>query len=201
MQKIIKHIGLLLLFIPFSLMANPYNQGQQSISEPAEVLRNGIELLTGYLGKNNGPNPEEMRKYLEIEILPFFDFEKMTAWSIGSAARSLNNTQKLQLTAILKERFLASMVGQLADYQGGKIQYLRPKGNPDRGKISLGVRIFGQKRYPIQIDFKLYAGRNGWKVYDVVANQTSAVAYYRKEFSYLLRQYGVDGLIQQAAKH
>jgi phospholipid transport system substrate-binding protein len=142
-----------------------------------------------------------MRKYLEIEILPFFDFERMTAWAIGPTARSLNETQKMQLTAIVKERFLASMVGQLADYQGGRIQYLRPKGNLSRGKVTLGVRIFGQQRYPAQIDFKLYASRNGWKVYDVVANQTSAVAYYRKEFRYLIQRYGVDGLIEKAAKN
>ena len=205
MNVLLRPILVLLFLFPFIAQANSYGypyqpqQNNNQITEPARVLREGIELLTGYMDKENKPSDEELRQYLEIEILPYFDFERMAAWAVGPAGRQLNDAQKRQLTAILKERFLASMVGKLEGYNKGRIQYLRPKGNLSQGNVTLGVRIYSEQRYPVQIDFKLYNNGSGWKVYDVVANRTSAVSHYRREFNYLLRRYGVDGLITKAA--
>ncbi len=195
--------GLLVMLLPLGASAYPYNypvqQTVNSLSEPAKVLREGIELLTGYLDAEVKPTPEEVRKYLEIEILPYFDFERMTAMAIGSSSRFISDAQKRQLVAVVKERFLATLVSKLDGYQQGRIQYMRPKGNLSSGRVSLGVRIYGEQRYPVQIEFKLVNGSGGWKVVDVVANRTSAVVYYRNEFNYLIRRYGVENLVERAA--
>ncbi len=199
-----KKIGafLMLLWVPFVAHASSYYPQQEvaGLEEPARVLRAGVETLTGYLGNNQEVPPAQLRAFLEQEIVPYFDFNRMAFWAAGSVNRHLNPEQRQRLTAMLKERFLQAMAEQLSGYKHSRIQYLRPRGNPRRGNVTLGVRVFGADSYPVQIDFKLYRGNNGWKVYDVVANGVSAVNHYRNEFSQLVNRYGVRGFLASLAR-
>lgn len=193
---------LMLLWLPFVAQAGNYYPPQETsgLEEPARVLRAGVEALTGYLSSNQGVPPEQLRAFLEQEIVPYFDFNRMAFWAAGSVNRQLNPEQRQQLTVMIKERFLHSMAEQLSGYKHSRIQYLRPRGNPRRGNVTLGMRVFGAESYPVQIEFKLYRGNNGWKVYDVVANGVSAVNHYRNEFSQLVGRYGVQGLLANLAR-
>lgn len=199
-----RKIALLLLFVcmPFMAHATGYYPPQElsGLEEPARVLRTGVESLTGYLGDNHGVPPAQLHAFLEQEIAPYFDFERMAFWAAGGINRYLNPEQRQQLTLLLRERFLQTMAQQLSGYKQSRIQYLRPRGNPRRGDVTLGVRVFGAESYPVQLDFKLYRGRDGWKVYDVVANGVSAVAHYRAEFSQQASRYGVQGFLAGLAQ-
>jgi phospholipid transport system substrate-binding protein len=194
-----KRVGTLLMlwWLPFAAQAGSYYPPQEiaGLEEPARVLQRGVETLTGYLGNNRGVPPAQLRAFLEQEIVPYFDFNRMAFWAAGSVNRYLNPEQRQQLTAMLKERFLQVMAEQLGSYRDSRIQYLQPRGNPLRGNVILGLRVFGADSYPVQLDFKLYRGESSWKVYDVAANGVSAVSYYRNEFSQLVSRYGVRGFL------
>ena len=191
-----KKIIALLLLMGLPLLGQAGNGYPSSdtagLEEPARVLRGGVETLTGYLGKQQDLPPEQLHGFLEQEIVPYFDFNRMAFWAAGAINRRLTPEQRNQLTAMLKERFLEAMVKQLSGYKQSRIQYLSPRGNLRGGNVTLGLRVFGADSYPVQIDFKLYRGNSGWKVYDVVANGTSAVNAYRTEFSQLVRRYGMQ---------
>jgi phospholipid transport system substrate-binding protein len=193
-------VGLLGLFLPLLVQAAPYHADPAGLNEPATVLRRGIETLTGYLDDNRGISPTQLRRFLEAEIVPYFDFQRMSYWAAGSLNRYLSPQQNQRLTGMLKARFLNAMVGQLGHYRQSRLQYLPPRGNPLRGEVTLGVRVFGVDAYPVQLDFRLYRGQEGWKVYDVVANGASAVASYRRELALLARQQGLDGLLARLAQ-
>jgi phospholipid transport system substrate-binding protein len=48
--------------------------------------------------------------------------------------------------------------------------------------------------YPTRIDFRFYRGESGWKIFDVSANGSSALAFYRQYFA---RQANLsDGLMR-----
>jgi phospholipid transport system substrate-binding protein len=185
------------LFLPLLVQAAPnYAPADPSgLNEPATVLRHGIETLTGYLDNNHGIPPAQLRRFLDTEIAPHFDFQRMSYWAAGPLNRYLTPPQRQRLTVLLKARFLNAMVEQLGHYRQSRLQYLPPRGNPDRGDVTLGVRVFGADAYPAQIEFRLYRGKMGWKVYDVLANGASAVAHYRTELTVLARRHGIDGLL------
>jgi phospholipid transport system substrate-binding protein len=182
---------------PYPGQAQPHSghSALAELAEPAQVLRSGIELLTGYLDRSSNIPPPQLQAYLEEKIVPYFDFERMAYWTAGPLNRKLDSGQKDQLRVMLKNRFLTAMAEQLSHYQNSRIQYLRPKGNIYSGEVTLGVRVFSRNQPPVQVDFKLYQGRDGWKVYDVVANGMSALNHYRKEFTGIARRYGIQGLL------
>lgn len=200
---------LLLMLMPLGLQAQPgYNpQAPQyhrsddgGLTQPAMVLRRGIEALTGYLDNNRGISPEQLRVFLEREITPYFDFQRMAYWAGGSLNRYFTPQQRQRFERLLRARFLDAMLVQLTGFQHTRLQYLRPRGSMAAGDVTLGVRVFSDNSYPVQIDFRLYRGADGWKVYDVVANGNSAVAHYRNEFDLMARQYGVGGLLARMEK-
>ncbi len=189
---------LLLWWLPqLSLAVDSYPpRGAAGLDEPARVLRKGVETLTGYLDNSQAAIPaEQLQAFLEQEIAPYFDFQRMAYWAAGPLNRYLNPQQRVQLTGMLKERFLQTMVVQLGGYKQSRIRYLRPRGNPWRGDVTLPLQVFGIESYPVELEFKLYRGMAGWKVYDVVANGISAVGHYRNEFSMLVRRYGLQGFL------
>lgn len=216
MKKIIWSVPLLLI-LPLVVDAAPYYpmdggrySGQNTpysqrstmaeLSEPAQVLRSGIELLTSYLDRRSGISSVQIQAYLEKKLVPYFDFQRMARFTAGPLNRKLDSAQKVQLQQMLKNRFLTAMAEQLSHYQNSRIQYMRPKGNIYRGDVTLGVRVFSNNQPPVQVDFRLYRSDDGWKVYDVVANGMSAMSHYRKEFTGIARRYGVRGLLARLSQ-
>jgi phospholipid transport system substrate-binding protein len=179
----------------------PFSQNQtplalQELAQPAVVLQQGIETLTGYLGQHSGPiNPGQLQQWLQREIAPYFDFGRMTLWAAGALNREMSPQQRQRLEQIIANRFLTAMAQQLTSYRNAAIHYLPPRGNLLQGDVTLGVQIYTQQQPPIQIDFRLYRGEQGWRVYDVAANGASAVAFYRHEIRQQVRQLGVNGLL------
>ncbi|MDH3354963.1 MAG: ABC transporter substrate-binding protein [Chromatiales bacterium] len=172
-----------LLFIPVLSYASAPNAVERSgIMEPAQVLRSGIETLTGYMNQNNNPEPAKLGLYLDQNIAPYFDFKRMASWAAGRTYRYMTQQQRAQLSVHIKSEFMGMLVNRLAGYRKSRIEYLNPRGNLARGKVVLGVRIYTDNRYPLEIDFKLYRGKQAWKVYDVVANGASAVSHFRNDF-------------------
>lgn len=194
-----------LAMLPLTALANPGTgyyappAAVAGLAEPATVLRQGIESLTGYLdGRQPGANPAQLQHFLESEIAGYFDFEQMGWWAAGPLNRHLNQQQRKQLADLLKRRFIAVMSEQLAAYRGAQLVYLPPRGNIAQGDVRLAVRVMSVDAPPVQLDFRLYRNQLGqWRVYDVVANGLSAVSHYRNELAQLVRQHGVHGVLRQ----
>ena len=55
---------------------------------PDQVVRRGVNRLTGFLMGAQNPSPEAIRGFLDREIAPSFDFTYMARWAAGRAGRS-----------------------------------------------------------------------------------------------------------------
>ena len=184
--------GLFLCFFVVTSYANPYAPypappvAQQS---PAEVLKQGIEQLTDYLGQRGGPNTPPLEAFLENTIAPFFDFEYMAQWTAGPQARYMTPQQGAAMEQKLRRLFMAGMVEKLAEYRHGRVVFLRPTGNPQTGEVVLRLIAYQQGNpQPQRLSFRMYRSPRGWKVFDVSANGQSALAFYRAQFAIEARQ-------------
>jgi len=180
--RIIIGVACCLLFT--SSFATPYSQYPVSPPKvqqpPAVVLKQGIEQLTNFLAHGGGPNTPPLEVFLETEIAPLFDFAYMTKWVAGAEARNMNPQQWAELQQKIRRIFLTVMVDKLANYRHGRVQYLRPVGNPQSGEMRLRVLAFQQGNpYPQRISFKMYRSARGWKVYDASSDGQSALAFLR----------------------
>ena len=91
----------------------------------------------------------------------------------------------------IKNMLLSSLSNRLGNYSNQDVRFLRPR-RVGPNEVKVGVGVIGAGGYPTKIDFRFYHGKDGWKVFDVSANGSSALAYYRQYFSRYAHQQGYD---------
>jgi ABC-type transporter MlaC component len=184
---------MLLVGLPLTSMAQPYppyrgyQQPPQIQSHPGVVLREGIEKVLAFLEGGGAANRDRLVSFVDRELAGYFDFVSMSRSSMGMQLRYMNPEQRTAAVGRLRTMFLEALVRQLADYEVGRIEYLRPRGNPYSNEMILGMQSFPRSGFPQQLDFYFHRGRDGWKVYDVAANGLRATSVYREYFARELR--------------
>ncbi|HID48765.1 MAG TPA: ABC transporter substrate-binding protein [Chromatiales bacterium] len=165
-----------------------YAPARSSAELPGDKLREGIDRITAYLARGENRNPAELAAFIDKEIAPYFDFSRMARWIAGRSYPYLDPAQRAAFEKTVSEMFMAAMVRQIAGFGYEKVRYLRPRGNPRSGQITLSLMAYSKTGQPTRISFRMYRGRDGWKVYDVSSNGQSAVGYYRQYFARKLQQ-------------
>jgi len=150
-------------------------------AEAAATLREGIDKLLDFLGQESKPNKLQVAAFLDGTIAPYFDFEYMAEWVAGSRYGDMGLEERAALAASLEARFLGTLAGRLAKYEGQQVRFFRPRRGP-RGAVNVVVGILRPGSYPSKLEFRMYRSAGAWKVYDVVANGRSAVAFYRRDY-------------------
>jgi phospholipid transport system substrate-binding protein len=148
--------------------------------EASAVLREGMDKLLDFLAKDE--NKLQVAAFLDREIAPYFDFERMARWVAGPRYARMSADAREALAAKLEARFLGTLAKRLAAYQGQQVRYFRPR-MAQRGVVSISVGILRPGAYPAKLAFRMYRSGDGWKIYDVVANGRSAAAYYRMQLN------------------
>lgn len=160
-----------------------YNPGQYRQLHPAVVLRQGIEQVLKFLEGGGAQNRAQLEEFVKQEIAPYFDFAYMTRWALGPRARYLSQEQLLSVARQFRDTFLEAVVRQLRHYEPGRVEYLPSQGSPRSGRMTLSLRSYSQRGYPMQLDLDFHRSRDGWKIYDVSANGQSALMAYREFFN------------------
>ena len=160
--------------------AYPHRVAPESETAGA-VLRRGMDALLAFLEQTPEFDRLKIAAFLEEEIAPFFDFAYMAQVAAGPVIRDMDEEQRLKLEGKLKELFLTALAERLGAYDQQQVVYLPPRRAQGKN-VTLSIAIQGAGPYPAKIDFRLHRTGGEWKVYDVAANGSSALAYYRDYF-------------------
>ncbi|MES9844282.1 MAG: ABC transporter substrate-binding protein [Candidatus Sedimenticola sp. 6PFRAG5] len=134
-----------------------------------------------FVGTKQRPNPKQLAAFLDTEIAPYFDFHYMAQWTSGPRWRQMSEKQRAQMASKLKQNFLGSLVQKLSGYAGQNFRML-PARRGSGGAVSVNIAIQNPGRYPARMKFRFYKNGSDWRVFDVEANGSSALAYYRQYF-------------------
>jgi len=154
-------------------------------SEPAAILKAGINKLTGFIKSGAANDKARAMAFIQTEIAPYFDFEYMTRWSAGPTWRRMSPEQRATMQQQLTTSFLNTLAQKLTTYSDQPIRYFTPRG---QGVEDVSVRawIMQPTGIPTKLEFRFYKSKDGWKIFDVKAGGNSAVVYYRKQFREML---------------
>jgi phospholipid transport system substrate-binding protein len=159
---------------------------------PDRLLEQGLERMRGFLAQGGARGPDRVEAFLEEQIAPYFDFDRMAAWVARPYYRRMAPVQQAKLREDLKERFLAILARELGSFTRPqpRVDYYRPVPiGPD--EMEVGARVLPAAGYPIRLGFRFHLGDDGWKVVDVSSNGHSAVQYFRQRFLSTLERYGL----------
>jgi phospholipid transport system substrate-binding protein len=137
-----------------------------------------------------------IREVIEAKLVPYFDFERMTALATGRGWRSATPEQKKQLAEQFKTLLVRTYSGALNQYRDQTIAYKPLRLDAGATDVTVRTEILRSGQAPVQMDYAMEKTSSGWKAYDVVVGGVSLVTNYRDEFSAQIQKGGIDGLIK-----
>lgn len=162
---------------------------------PDDIVSRGVDRLTGFLLGVPSVTPESLGGFLSVEIAPLFDFDYMAEWAGGRYWRRLDESERSRLAATLERLFLGALARNLGTYVEPLPQVdVYPARRTSDTSAQVHARVGGDDGRHVRLEFRFYLDDDAWRIYDVVANGASAVAYYRRYFRDLLRRHGPAAL-------
>jgi len=149
------------------------------------VMKNGQKL--GFAGR---------REQLAPAVTQAFDLPVMTRLVVGLQWPTISPSEQQQLIAAFSDFSVATYASQFDDYSGESFE-VEPKADPAPGNdVIVRTRLVQPHDNPVQLDYLLRSSQEKWRIIDVYLNGTvSQLAARRSEFSAVLRQSGVAGLV------
>ena len=186
----------LALCISGNLAAQPYFSGYDRVPGttqeaqqpgPVALLQLGLARLIAFAGQQERPSERQIQTFLDREIAPYFDFAYMARWAGGKMWQRMSPDQRRAFESRLQRQFLGTLAARLTKYGGQQVKVLRARSGR-MNEVVVGVAVQNPQGYPARLDFRFYRSADGWKVFDVSANGSSAVMHYRKQFSRMMRR-------------
>ena len=136
-----------------------------------------------------------IREVVETKLLPNFDFSRMTALAMGRNWRKATPEQQKRLTDEFRSLLVRTYSGSLSQYRNQTIEYKPLRADAAATDVTVRTEVVRPGQAPVQIDYSMAKGADGWKAYDVIVGGVSLVTNYRDEFNEQIRQGGIDQLI------
>jgi phospholipid transport system substrate-binding protein len=169
-------------------------QATESAGAIASIERLDAALLGAMKAGHARPFAQRFATLAPV-IEQTFDLNAVLAVSVGLGWPKLPTDQKPALAAAFQRYTIASYAANFDLYKGESFQVLpsvRPLGN---GEVIVYTKFVQSYAPPVELDYLMRVGPDGWKVVDVLADGTiSRVAMQRSEFTALLSTGGAPAL-------
>lgn len=133
---------------------------------------------------------------VEEKILPFVDFQRMTALAAGRNWRDASPEQQKALITEFRSLLVYTYSGAIAQVRDQKVQFKPMRAEAGDTDVEVRSEVVQSRGEPIQISYRLEKLAGGWKIYDVNVLGAWLVETYKSTFAAEISKGGVDGLIK-----
>jgi phospholipid transport system substrate-binding protein len=136
---------------------------------------------------------------VDAKVLPYFNFQRMTAGAVGRPWRQATPEQKKALQDEFKVLLVRTYAGALAQVKDQTVQLKPMRAAAEDNEVVVRTEVRG-KGDPIQLDYRLEKTPETWKIYDVSVLGVWLVENYKSSFAEEIKAGGIDGLIAKLAE-
>ena len=142
-------------------------------------------------------NMSKIQSLVETRILPYVDFQKMTASAVGRNWSQATPEQQKEITDQFKQVLIRTYSGALKDVSDQKVEYLPYRASATDTNVQVNTRIVNPRGgEPIQLQYRLDKTGNDWKIVNVNVLGVWLVENYRSTFQSEINRGGIDGLLK-----
>lgn len=124
-----------------------------------------------------------------------FDLPLMTRLSVGPSWATLNEPQRQQLIDSFGRYISAIYADRFDSWNGEKLQVTGEE--PNGAGVLVRSKIIKSNGEPVKVDYAMHQSGGAWLISDIYLDGTiSELATRRSEFAAIIRNQGIDGLIQ-----
>ena len=136
---------------------------------------------------------------VDQKIMPHVNFARMTSSAVGPQWRQTTPDQKQRLQDEFKILLVRTYAGALAQVSDQTVELKPSRAQPGDTDVLVRTQVVGRGD-PIQLDYRLTKGPDGWKIYNMNVLGIWMVDTYRSQFGEVINSRGIDGLISTLAE-
>lgn len=140
---------------------------------------------------------ERIMELLDQKVMPYLNFQRMTASAIGPGWRRATPEQRTRLEAEFKILLVRTYAGAMSQVKNLTFEVKPMRSSPEDKEVIVRTLIKGRGD-PIQLDYRLEKTPGvgaGWKIYNLNVLGVWLVDTYRSQFAQEINAKGIDGLI------
>jgi phospholipid transport system substrate-binding protein len=142
-------------------------------------------------------NQKKVLELVENKVLPYVDFQRMTALAAGRFWRQATPEQQKQLTDEFRTLLVFTYSGAITQVKDQKLEFKPMRADPNDTEVEVRSQVVQPRGGdPIQLNYRLEKLPNGWKIFDVNVLGAWLVETYKGNFAAEISKGGIDGLIK-----
>lgn len=138
-------------------------------------------------------NEATKRRQVKAIIGKHFDYRAMSSRVLATNWQTADKAQRARFTRLFKELLSNTYWAKISGYTNERVEQTGERMRS--AKLATVNTLIKTDTVDIPVDYKLYKRDSGWFVYDVVIEQMSLVRNYRGSFQQIVRDEGIDGLL------
>lgn len=155
--------------------------------EVLTIVRSDPDIAAGNTGK--------IIDIVEAKVLAHFDFARMTRLAVGKNWRNASDPQREALTNGFRTLLVRTYAVALAQFRDRAVDYRPLDKAPNGPDVMVHTTVATPQGKPINMDYRMGAVGEDWKIYDVLVDGVSLVINYRSSFDATVSEKGIDGLV------
>lgn len=145
-------------------------------------------------------NQKRVLELVESKVLPYVDFQRMTALAAGRHWREATPEQQKQLINEFRSLLIYTYSGAISQIKDQKLEFKPFRAAATDAEVEVRSQVVQARGgEPIQLNYRLEKLPAGWKIYDINVLGAWLVETYKGNFSAEISKSGMDGLIKVLA--
>ena len=165
---------------------------------PAALIEDTVEQVLARLNAapaTDSGRGQRLHELVTELVVPHLDMPRIARIVLGKHARRVDAAHLETFTDEFQTLLVRTYTSSLIAYRGERVDVSQAAAASDRGTATVDLRVYRADGAPIEISFLTHNRRGPWLVYDIRIEGISLVGNYRSEFSIILRNQGIEGLI------
>ncbi len=133
---------------------------------------------------------------VESKILPYVDFQRMTALAAGRFWRDATPDQQKALSEQFRTLLIYTYSGALSQIKNETVEFKPMRADPADTEVEVRSQVNVARGEPIPLNYRVAKTPTGWKIYDINVLGAWLVETYKGTFASEISKGGVDGLIK-----
>lgn len=194
-------VGAQLLFIASLLLATPRLHAASDTSNPppAAIITDTIHVIMTRLRKDADEfqnNPESLHALVSEVVVPHLDIPRISRMVLGKASRQADKATMTDFSEQFRLLLIRTYASSLSQFSGEATNFPTQEKRLENGKASVDLKIQRPGQASIDMNFRMHNKSGPWLIYDIKIEGVSLVANYRAEFSSIMREQGLEALIE-----
>jgi phospholipid transport system substrate-binding protein len=192
-----RFLALVLGLIAFTATLSPVRA-----SVPEDMIKTMAANVTTQVravpANTNGVTPQ-VQAIIEHDIMPRFDFNRITQIAMGRNWAKASPAEQKEIVTQFTHLLVRTYSNAINNLRDMDVVVKGSRFNGSDSDVTVRTQMVGRNQ-PTAIDYFLSNASGGWKVYDVQVEGVSLVSAYRDEFTSLVSNSGIAGVIDALKK-